>query len=222
MNNSHVVPTVFARNKKEFDLRFKEMLKVADHIQIDFMDGKFVKSRSVKINEVPNLTKIKKYFEAHLMVSSPDEWIDDLKKKGFEKVIFHYEALEDIHKVRELVYKIKQMHMKAFVAFNPTTTFNVVFNTVSEVGDLDGILLMGHMPGKEHLMLHANTTRRIKNIKAVKENITVQIDGGVSDKTVKSLVKAGADIVNTGGYVADADDPRKALKELEKAFRKKN
>ena len=94
MKKTKIIPTIFATNKSDFDKRFNLLRKISKNLQIDFMDGKLVDSKSISLNEVPNLSRYKNNFEAHLMVKNPDRWISDLEKKGFSKVIFHIEAMK--------------------------------------------------------------------------------------------------------------------------------
>src|SRR3989344_1364495 len=207
-----VIPTVFANSKEEFDERFKKLIAISKEIQIDFMDGKFVEMRSVGMKDIPDLSNFKGIkFEAHLMVSDPEEWIIQLKKKGFRKVIFHYESVKDLDKARRVVLLIHENSMKAWVAFNPNTNFEGIHDVITRVNSLDGVMLMGHVPGKENLGLHSNTLRRIESIKKFEKKISVQVDGGESDKTIREIAKAGADIVNTGSFVSNSDNPKKTL-----------
>jgi len=87
-----IIPTIFSKNKKQFNERFNKLIKISKNIQIDFMDGKFVKAKSVQLSQIPNLKKYKNNFEAHLMVKNPESWITKLKQKGFKKIIFHYSS----------------------------------------------------------------------------------------------------------------------------------
>src|SRR3989338_6697793 len=120
-----VIPTIFALDKKEFEDRFRKLIKLKRDLQIDFMDGKFVKSTGVKIKDIPNLRKYKIRFEAHLMCVEPARYVRGLKKKGFREVIFHYEAVRDKNKILGLIYYIHTFGMKAWIAINPNTNFNV-------------------------------------------------------------------------------------------------
>ena len=97
-----VIPTVFAMNKGEFDERLAKLVKISKKIQIDFMDGKFVDGRGVELRDVPNLRKYRSEFEAHLMVRNPEEWFEELKEKGFKKVIFHYESIRDFGSISRI------------------------------------------------------------------------------------------------------------------------
>src|SRR3989344_5043090 len=118
-----IIPTIFAHNKKEFSQRFQKLLPISKNLQIDFMDGKFVKSKSISLSNIPNLKKYKKNFEAHLMVKNPDNYLKKLKKKGFNKIIFHYISTNDSEKT---IKKIKQLKLSAWLAINPQVSIKKI------------------------------------------------------------------------------------------------
>jgi len=70
---NHVIPSIFAESKEEFDEKFSNLVKISKKIQIDFMDGKFVSAKGIRASNVPNLKKYKNDFEAHLMVYRPEK-----------------------------------------------------------------------------------------------------------------------------------------------------
>ena len=55
-----IIPTIFAESKKQFKIRFKKIISFAKNIQIDFMDGKFVSSKSISPEDIPDLRKFDK------------------------------------------------------------------------------------------------------------------------------------------------------------------
>lgn len=211
-----IIPTVFAHSKKEFNNRFNKLISISREIQIDFMDNRFVKAKSVSIRDVPNLKKYKNNFEAHLMVKKPLLWINNLKDKGFKKVIFHYEALKDQDKIKKVISLIQERKMKVFIALNPETDINKI---VCFLLYIDGVLLMGHEPGIEYVKLLPSIYMKIRSLRFHSKKIAIQIDGGVSDKNIKKLANAGANIFNIGSFVADAENPLDALLRLKDKLR---
>ncbi len=208
-----IIPTVFAHNKKEFNKRFAKLVKNSKDIQIDFMDENFVKAKSVKLDNIPNLKKYKNNFEAHLMTKNPEKWLSELRKKGFKKILFHFEAFDNENKVKKLVHEIKAIGLIPGVVFNPDTSFRYIFNARKYAGL---IMFMGHVPGVEHKNLEKNVLEKIKALRRIDKNIKIQVDGGVNDKTIKKLKKAGVDFVNVGSFVGNAQNPGEVLKDLKK------
>ncbi|MEK6919086.1 MAG: hypothetical protein AABW73_03525 [Nanoarchaeota archaeon] len=219
MNNKtmvHVIPTIFSTSKEEFFKKFKKLVKVSKHLQIDFMDGKFVKGKSVSLAVIPNLTKLSNVFEAHLMVEKPQTWINKLKDKGFKKIIFHYESIKDKGEILSLIEKIKFSGMKVFLAVSPSTS---VLNVGLFVPFVDGFLLMGVNPGLERQSLISSTYDRIKTLRNFDRDVVIQIDGGINLFTAKKLANAGVNIINSGSLVNASDNPKKTIKELESYFK---
>ncbi len=207
-----IIPTVFAKTKKEFEKRFSKLIGISRNFQIDFMDGKFVASQGISLKDIPNLKKFKgKNFEAHLMVSNPSDWISDLKNKGFKKIIFHYEACSDVNEIKQIIDKIGK---GGVVAFNPSTSINEIISILKET-KIKNILLMGVKPGKEGQKIDSNIYKRISNIKRFDKEIRIQVDGGVNDKTIKNLAEAGADYFNVGSFFSRTRNPKEVFKKLE-------
>lgn len=212
---SHIIPTIFAHNKKEFDERFKKLFPVSKNLQIDFMDGKFVPAHSVQINEIPNLKKYKNNFEAHLMCFNPEKYVRLAKENGFKKIIFHIEATNNSEKI---IQQIKKEKMQAFVAINPETKIDKILPYLKKT---DGVLFMGVHPGKEHQSFIPQVYKNIYELKKINKNIAVQVDGGVNEEVAKKLVNLKVDYLNTGSFVANAENPKEAFKMLNALFLKR-
>ena len=211
-----VIPTVFAKNKKEFKERFRKLIELKRGLHIDFMDGRFIKAKGMSVKDVPDLKKYGRNFEAHLMCSEPVKYVRDLKKKGFKKVIFHYEAVKDINKILGLILYAKSNGLKGIIAVNPNTKINKLKDLLKEV---DSILLMGVYPGKEKQKFISKVYDKIRKLRNMNKKIKIQVDGGVNLTVAKKLRKLKVNIVNTGSFVSKAENPKEALRELERVFR---
>jgi len=206
-----IIPTIFAVGKRKFDEKFNTLVNISREIQIDFMDGQFVEDKSIKLSDVPNLRNFENQFEAHLMVRDPGRWIKRLKNKGFDKVIFHWDALEDEDEVKKIINEIHKLDMEAFIAISPHIREDEIIPVIEEV---DGVLIMGVRPGKERQDLLYKTYYKLENLRAMNKKVILQVDGGVNLITAKDLVKSGANILNSGSFVSKAKDPKKAYQEL--------
>jgi ribulose-phosphate 3-epimerase len=211
----HVIPTVFSHSKPDFIKRLKTLLPASKFLQVDFMDGVFVKDKSVSLSSVPNLSRYNNFFEAHLMVASPSKWIKNLKTKGFKKVIFHYESLGTSDECRLLINDIQLSAMQAFVAINPDTPISKIKDLLN---DVDGVLVMGVNPGKEHQELIMSSISKIKQLRKLDKSLIIQIDGGVTLDNIKRIVDSGVTEVNSGSLVYTAPNPRAMVKKLESYF----
>jgi ribulose-phosphate 3-epimerase len=211
-----IIPTVFSINEEDFLDRFSRLVNLSKDIQIDFMDGKFVPSQFLDIDVLPDLKRLKNNFEAHLMVYHPEKYIKRLKDKGFKKIIFHYEAFHTNDDVISLARKIKKEKLLVFLAINPFTRVQDLLLLVKE---FDGVLFMGVYPGKEHQLFVYDVLEHISQLRHFYKKIDIQVDGGINTSNIHYISKAGANLFNTGSFVAENKDPRNALKLLKKELK---
>jgi len=208
-----IIPTIFSKNKTEFKERFQKVKDLSKKLQIDFMDGNFVKGKSILPSALPDLKKYSNVFEAHLMVKDPELWFERIKDKGFKKIIFHYESFSDKNKIIEFKQKIEKKKMIPVLAVNPETG-------ISKIRELlpmfKYVQLMGIKPGKEGQKLLPTTYHKIRKISKEFPRTYIQIDGGVNKETSKKLFHAGADILNSGSYICKSKNPQKAIENLKR------
>lgn len=211
-----IIPTVLANTEEEFDKRLRRLLPVADQIQVDIMDGKFVPSTSVAINKIPEVKRWKgKAFEAHLMVQNPGAHIQPMARRGFKRVIFHVETI-DSRSMPNLLAQCRKHKVEPILAINPETPVEKLLPYVDEVS---AVLFLGVHPGFNGAPYVQETPQRIAAFLKKNPNkaLPVQVDGGMTPETIGGVVAAGATRINSGSFVSNAPDPAAALKLLHKA-----
>ena len=166
-------------------------------VHVDVMDGQFVPQISYGqpvIQSVRRLTKIP--FDVHLMVEKPELMVDSFAAAGADWITFHYEATVHIHR---LVQQIHSLGKKAGISIVPSTPVHVLDEILSEV---DLVLVMTVNPGFGGQFLIPSCVNKISQLADIRRekgyDFLISVDGGVNDKTVKSVVEAGADIVVSG------------------------
>ncbi|MFT4326076.1 MAG: ribulose-phosphate 3-epimerase [Candidatus Woesearchaeota archaeon] len=208
-----IIPTVFVEKGDNFDERFSLVTSLTEEIHIDIMDGSFVPKSSIGINSLPDLQDYPDHvFEVHLMVTNPGQYLENLSKMGFKRVIFHYESVGTDLDVKYLAALVRRHKMEPMVAISPDTPAESLFliDTISKV------LVMGVYPGKENQQFITNTYKKVSQLK--ERGFFVQVDGGVTPAVAKHLAKIGCDKANSGSFVSNASNPESALEELEDAW----
>ncbi len=96
----------------------------ADYIHIDVMDGHFVPNITIGpmiVEAVKRVTDLP--LDVHLMISDPDNFIDDFAKAGADILTVHAETVKHLHRT---VQYIKEKGMNPGVSLNPATPLDVL------------------------------------------------------------------------------------------------
>jgi len=113
-----IVPSIIGSSQKEMDQMIKKVSPYVSLVQLDIMDGKFVKNKSLWFDFKLKDRRIK--YEAHLMVKEPERWMQRYGSR-VNSIIFPYESVREEKKVFDLIKKIKTKKKKAGIAINPET-----------------------------------------------------------------------------------------------------
>ncbi|NPA39561.1 MAG: ribulose-phosphate 3-epimerase [Thermodesulfobacteria bacterium] len=185
----------------------------ADLIHLDVMDGMFVPNITfgpLVISAIRKVTNLP--FDVHLMIEAPERYLEEFAKAGADWISVHAEATPHLHRA---VSKIKELGKKAGVALNPHTPIDTIKYILDE---LDYVVIMSVNPGfggQSFIPSSLNKIRELKKlIESLEKEILIEIDGGVNQKTVLDVVKAGADVLVAGSAVFKAESYETAIKNL--------
>jgi ribulose-phosphate 3-epimerase len=202
-----IVPAILTADPAELLEGLKVLKGHTKWVQIDIMDGKFVDNTSVNLFE---LGEAAEYFslEIHLMVEKPAQYFEDCKAIGAKRVIFHLEAAEDLGKVLQ---EMEKYPFQRAIAINPPTP---VQKLAPYIEKLDSVLVMSVNPGFQQQEFIADVLPKVAEIRKLKEDIVIGLDGGINETNIKQAFEAGADYVGVGSAIMKAPDPAAALKSL--------
>lgn len=185
-----------------------------DFIHCDVMDGKFVKAKtfgSKKVRELKTLTS--KPLDVHLMVKNPGRKIKGYAKAGANVITIHYESVRNKKKLIPMLQKIKKYGCFAGISFNPSTS---VLEILPYIYFCDMLLVMSVVPGKSGQEFMPETYLRLdtinKFLKKQKMEVVVEVDGGVNEKNIASLIEKKVDSVVMGNYLYKAENLTQAIK----------
>jgi ribulose-phosphate 3-epimerase len=178
----------------------------ADWIHVDVMDNHFVPNLTFGPTMVEALARSTDIpLDAHLMIADADRNAPAYVEAGCASVTFHVEATQA--PVR-LAREIRAAGARASMALKPATPIEPYEDLLPE---LDMLLIMTVEPGFGGQKFLDMCLPKIRRARALMDKHGIetwlQVDGGVSLKTIERCAEAGADVFVAGSAVFSADDP---------------
>jgi ribulose-phosphate 3-epimerase len=205
-----IVPAVLTDKLDELKMMIEES-SFCELLHIDIMDGKFVPTKSILAADLASC-KTKIPMEVHLMVENPEDCIKPFKKAGAMRFIFHFEATD---RQEEILEKIKDDGLEAGLAINPDTSIEEIRYLLEK---LDYLLIMSVYPGFYGAKFIPEVLEKGVQVKRLKPELLLGMDGGVKADNIKLIKEAGIDLVDVGSYIFKADNPETAYNELNKCI----
>lgn len=214
-----IVPSILSADFTRLGEQVREAEAAgAQRIQVDVMDGHFVPNITMGpmvVEAVRRCTILP--LEAHLMISNPEKYIEDFARAGADVIIVHQEVSPHLHRI---IQQIKAEGKLAAIALTPSTP---VFMLEDILSLLDMVLIMTVNPGFGGQEFIPETLPKIIRLRQVLAErglqCDIEVDGGIHERTVPEVVRAGANLLVAGSAVYnDQESVAQAIARLRNAI----
>lgn len=204
-NRKMIIPAIIARTQEELDEKLDKVESYAELVQLDIMDEIFVPSNSLYFDFDISGRNIS--FEAHLMITDPMGWIEKNWWK-VDTIIVHFETCE---KPEDIIRFVKDKGKKIGFAINPETA---VHNVKPYLDYIDQLLVMTVNPGFYGSKFLPEALCKISEVRKIKPDLDIEVDGGVTPETIRSINDAGANMLVSGSYILNSNSVKESMDKL--------
>jgi ribulose-phosphate 3-epimerase len=201
------VPAILTDDPKTLENMVRQTETFTSYAQFDIMDGQFVPSRSITCQQIAGL-KTKLTWEAHLMILHPETYLEDFKRAGAQKIVFHYEATSS---PKDIIQQVKNLGMKVGLAINPETPIAAVSSLVNE---LDGVLFLSVNPGFYGARFIPEVLDKIVDFRRLHPELEIGIDGGIKEGNIAEIARTGVDVIYIGSAIFQQPEPGESYRRL--------
>lgn len=194
----------------ERELAQLEAAEVAG-LHLDVMDGRFVPNLSYGMPIVEACRRLTDLpLDVHLMIEEPRHYLEAFVESGADIITIHIEATDDA--ARDLA-QIRELGACGGLALNPDTPLSEITPHL-ELCDL--VLVMSVNAGFGGQQFNPIALQKLKELKEQsRDDLILEIDGGVNSATIGSCAEAGADLLVVGSAIFRHPNYGTSVRDLE-------
>ncbi len=233
-----IFPSLISADILNLEKTIKNLDSHCQGYHIDVMDDHFVPNLTwgpAFVNAIAEKTELP--LHVHLMVTNPERWVDRLKLRKIDLLIFHLESFSSATKIDNMIRDVKAKGWLVGIAIKPKTDVKLVFNYIKNI---DHVLIMSVEPGFSGQAFIPGVISKVENLikkrDEIEKNLLLErqrmvealldkdrylklpfkigMDGGIDSNNIKILSEAGVDQFGIASAIFSQKDYLKALENL--------
>lgn len=212
MKSIEIIPTIVPSRPEDIAQESNRFSSFTSFFQIDVADGLFAPNTTWLPKKSATLPD-KFSYEVHLMVSDPKAVGDVFAEAGAHTLIGHFEVFQNPEAFRAAktlwrsrgvqsvgLAVLYQTPLEAIAPFLENVDF-ILLMTIPRIG------VMG-------IPFEAESVTRVASFHRMYPDTVIAVDGGVSEKNIADLRRAGASRFGVGSAIAKSENPKAAYERL--------
>lgn len=202
-----IIPGILEKTWPEIERKLEIVKTFTKTVHIDIIDGKFAQNLTF-LNPEP----FKKYsndffFELHMMVENPINYLKPWGEAGFKRFLGHIEHMQD----QEEFIKTAKQYGEAGLAIDGPTNISSI---TAPLRSVETILFMGIKAGFSGQKLNEEYLLKIGEAKEKGFMGISEVDGGINDVTIVKAKEKGANRFISTSYLFTSENPQTTFQNL--------
>ncbi len=193
-----IIPAILAKTSSDYHKKLKAVEDYTDWVQIDIVDNIYARNQTIDARVVESIrTKVK--LEIQLMVEHIENWLDPFVALRPGRIIFPVESARD---PIGLVNHMRSHQIPFGFSLDPHTKVERLKHLIDKI---DVALLLAVNPGFSGQHFAYVVIDKIRQLKALRPDLPIEIDGGIEPSIARKCAQAGATILAAGSFIFDND-----------------
>ncbi len=220
---TEIIPAIIPQDLDEIRKKFGKILGLTKKVQVDILDGQYTLAKSWPFIEKnsDDLFKMAKgeskfpfindfLVQIDLMVLHPVEYLNDFISLGVKSFVIH---IDSTNHIRECLGMIKGFDCEVGLGIKPSVDADLL---EPFIGQIDFVQFMGNDKiGYNGIEFDDSVINKIKYFHNKNREIPIQVDIGVSEKTISILKDVGVTSFISGSAIFGSPDPEESLKKMQ-------
>ncbi len=214
----HISPSMITFDMCNLEQQCKMVTEAGfEMIHVDILDGHFSPSMPLGLDTVKQLRKkTNLVFEAHIMTTDPQFFVDELMEAGASQIVFHIETCDHVDSMLNYIHS---KGLRAGVALKPATP---LYELEYVLDKCDAVLLMLINPGFAQIKDETQALYCARKIHDLHEMIEARgldtkviLDGRISPDNIRTYGMSGeANIFVAGSTCISKEEQAESMKLL--------
>ena len=183
-------------------------------LHLDVMDGVFVPNLTYGMPIVAAIRKLTQLpLDVHLMIANPAQYADAFIDAGADLISFHVEAVPE---PVTLLESLRSKGVASGLVLNPKTPLEQV---IPALPACDLLLVMSVDAGFGGQAFNPVALEKLSQVRGTREDLILEVDGGVNLETVGDCTRAGARWLVVGSAIFRHSNYAAAIDRLQESAR---
>ncbi len=196
-----IIPGILEKEWSEIERKINLVKPFAKTVHIDVIDGKFAPNATFLDPKRSQKYTRDLFFEVHLMVEDPIQYLKPFADAGFKRFLGHIEKMSD---QAEFVAQ-GQLFGEVGLAIDGPTDLSAIKIPYE---DLDCVLIMTIKAGESGQEFNSEYLKKVEILRSAQHYMNIEIDGGINDQTIIEAKNAGATRFISTSFIFSGQDPQ--------------